>query len=527
MKNILSFNSGEEKISEALNYHIKHEINLFTRLMSSEDANQFIGMYRELENPVAEKQRHSGFTRETAETFAKKIKEARKWVNNAMPSYNDFAGYLADNVPMREYYQHAVYSKKFRTGEPVVVVGVHGTYTSQGFLKDKKYKLDLRVKDLPLSEGEQRGAYFASSDATVLSSEYQGYDPKKLGYEISQDFRRPESDTPNIAKSAIRFDNPLVVDGQQTAVMKRTEKILGEAIAAGHDGVIYINQKDGGGLDVSFILPIETANSQQRMIGSTREKAMAGDAYEPLPRGEGLTNRTANLKPSEAGEEGGRVYTPEQFKSEFIGKVAQEDPELTEGLKIRANNNVVKLLDEKGTEIGMMNTWHGEGVMVSSSGESYIEPSYRGMGYGKLLYSEMMERLRSQGISEFRGVIADQKNRPVRIRDSVAGNTEYEIFDSKSNNYSWKSKLSGKGDDEWTGRVRNKLDPNAHYKPAEGWRDWQSEKTSIGSVVKNTIGYVILNQGNKFKVYNPSKAMVGIYTDLEQAKRRVQRDEPR
>jgi hypothetical protein len=280
----------------------KHEVNLFTRLMSSEDANQFIGMYRELENPVAEKQRHSGFTRETAETFAKKIKEARKWVNNAMPSYNDFAGYLADNVPMREYYQHAVYSKKFRTGEPVVVVGVHGTYTSQGFLKDKKYKHDLRTKDLPLSEGEQRGAYFAASDATVLSSEYQGYDPKKLGYEISQDFRRPESDTPNIAKSAIRFDNPLVVDGQQTAVMKRTEKILGEAIAAGHDGVIYINQKDGGGLDVSFILPVETANKQQRMIGSTLEKTMAGDAYEPLPRGEGLTNRTANLQPAEYSE---------------------------------------------------------------------------------------------------------------------------------------------------------------------------------------------------------------------------------
>ena len=65
------------------------------------------------------------------------------------------------------------------------------------------------------------------------------------------------------------------------------------------------------------------------------------------------------------------------------------------------------------------------------------------------------------------------------------------------------------------------------FKPAEGWRDWKSESTSVGSVIKNTIGYVIMNQGNKFKVYNPSKAMVGIYTDLEQAKRRVQRDEPK
>jgi GNAT superfamily N-acetyltransferase len=65
------------------------------------------------------------------------------------------------------------------------------------------------------------------------------------------------------------------------------------------------------------------------------------------------------------------------------------------------------------------------------------------------------------------------------------------------------------------------------WMPAEGWRDWQSERTSLGSVVKNAVGYVIMVQGDKFKVYNPYKAMVGIYNDLEQAKRRVQRDEPK
>jgi hypothetical protein len=65
------------------------------------------------------------------------------------------------------------------------------------------------------------------------------------------------------------------------------------------------------------------------------------------------------------------------------------------------------------------------------------------------------------------------------------------------------------------------------FMPAEGWRDWKSERTSLGSVVKNAVGYVIMMQGNKFKVYNPYKALVGIYSDLEQAKRRVQRDEPK
>jgi hypothetical protein len=256
-----------------------------------------------LAKPATQKQLHSEFTVETAREFAQKIREARKWIEKAMPSYNDFAGYIRDNVPLREYYQHAVYSKQFKTGKPVVVVGVHGTYTSKGFLKDRRYKHELREQDLPLSEGERRGAYFASSDATALNPEYQGYDPKKVGYEFSPAYRRPESDSPNIGKSAIRFDNPLVVDGQQTPMMKRTEKILGEAIEAGHDGVIYINQTDGGGLDVTFILPVETANKQQRMIGSTREKAKAGASYEPLPRGEGVTNRTVNLSPNQgAGE---------------------------------------------------------------------------------------------------------------------------------------------------------------------------------------------------------------------------------
>jgi GNAT superfamily N-acetyltransferase len=65
------------------------------------------------------------------------------------------------------------------------------------------------------------------------------------------------------------------------------------------------------------------------------------------------------------------------------------------------------------------------------------------------------------------------------------------------------------------------------FQPAEGWRDWQSERTSVGSVIKNTAGYVIMVQKGKFKVYNPYKAMVGIYDNEEQAKRRVQKDEPK
>ena len=76
-------------------------------------------------------------------------------------------------------------------------------------------------------------------------------------------------------------------------------------------------------------------------------------------------------------------------------------------------------------------------------------------------------------------------------------------------------------------RAKQYFDGMPNLQPAEGWRDWQSERTSVGSVIKNTAGYVIMVQGDKFKVYNPYKAMIGIYDNEDQAKRRVQKDEPR
>ena len=61
----------------------------------------------------------------------------------------------------------------------------------------------------------------------------------------------------------------------------------------------------------------------------------------------------------------------------------------------------------------------------------------------------------------------------------------------------------------------------------EGWRGWTLEKGLNGGFWKNAVGWMIVVQGDKFKVYNPQKVMQGIYQDLEQAKRRVQRAEPK
>jgi hypothetical protein len=59
------------------------------------------------------------------------------------------------------------------------------------------------------------------------------------------------------------------------------------------------------------------------------------------------------------------------------------------------------------------------------------------------------------------------------------------------------------------------------------WMSWTQEKTEQGGFIKNALGYVIVVNKDKFKVYNPAKVLVGIYEDEESAKRRVLKDMPR
>ena len=59
------------------------------------------------------------------------------------------------------------------------------------------------------------------------------------------------------------------------------------------------------------------------------------------------------------------------------------------------------------------------------------------------------------------------------------------------------------------------------------YRSWIPEKSPNGSIWKNFVGYVIILSGDKLKVYNPEKALLGIYGTLDQAKLRVQKEEPK
>jgi len=84
-------------------------------------------------------------------------------------------------------------------------------------------------------------------------------------------------------------------------------------------------------------------------------------------------------------------------------------------------------------------------------------------------------------------------------------------------------------------QTQPQVQPEAPAMPSGGgitptqkaWRGWTVDNGKNGSLWSNMVGYTIMVQGDKFKVYNPYKAIIGIYNNLDQAKRRVQREEPR
>jgi hypothetical protein len=280
------------------------------------------------------------------------------------------------------------------------------------------------------------------------------------------------------------------------------------------------------------------------------------DAGKEIPLSERFdkTKKDIRYKPVEANE-GGRIYDPKskEFKTKFIGKWAEENPDRLKGYNIEfidrggmggyrnpnAQNVRIRMQDNskkgKTIDVGHITAQidHNSRVATLSSN---IAPEYRGNKLSYALYSEMSERLRSMGVKYVDGQIVNPEGIPVRVREKVIGDTRMLARDGS---YQSSRPVSQKEAStiikrrqamggQWEGiDVVNELDINARYKPAEGWRDWATEKTTVGSVIKNTVGYLIIVSGDKFKVYNPQKAMVGIYTNLDQAKRRVQRDEPK
>jgi hypothetical protein len=146
--------------------------------------------------------------------------------------------------------------------------------------------------------------------------------------------------------------------------------------------------------------------------------------------------------------------------------------------------------------------------------------------YAFVLFDKPLVESESSPHASYKYSVRQEDNAPVRVDLLSRPMKTLEMF---------KEKVTSKGTSELkaktvvndTGQRNFPYGRVVHAQPAEGWRDWQSERTSVGSVIKNTAGYLIMVQRGKFKVYNPAKAIIGIYDNEDQAKRRVQKDEPR
>jgi hypothetical protein len=195
-------------------------------------------------------------------------------------------------------------------------------------------------------------------------------------------------------------------------------------------------------------------------------------------------------------EQGGRTYTPEQFKSEFIGKYASKNKGLINGLRIKvlgdSKNFEFYLYDDKFSEtrpiaeISTINSRQdGDRNIIT---KAFVQSEYRGKGLGKLLYSELGERLRSVGIDSIDGTITDLRDRPFSIRVSVFGEGSTS-FDNQRK------------------YTTTKLDPQAYYKPEEG----PSERFKVDDEVKKNLRSLqsaIDKQSDKDKV--PAKIRAGV-----------------
>ena len=64
------------------------------------------------------------------------------------------------------------------------------------------------------------------------------------------------------------------------------------------------------------------------------------------------------------------------------------------------------------------------------------------------------------------------------------------------------------------------------FMPAE-YAEFKSEQSATGRILRNAKGYVIMLANNKFRVYNPAKAIIGVYGNEEEAKKRIYKEIPK
>ena len=190
--------------------------------------------------------------------------------------------------------------------------------------------------------------------------------------------------------------------------------------------------------------------------------------------------------------EGGRTYTPEQMSGKFIGRYAEENKNITKGKSIYFIKDKAKGLNGGQTyRLGIRNKNELFGfINVEVKGdEAYVEYANvnilkGGRGYGNLMYSEMVERLRSMGVKEFSGSIVDEQGRPQKIRKR--------IIDQENKRIGKQADTVFDDSDENRVLATSYLNKEARYQPTE----------NINTVVTRNLNDILRTTGGAYHTHN-------------------------
>ena len=279
-------------------------------------------------------------------------------------------------------------------------------------------------------------------------------------------------------RKVIRMDNPYVVVDPRSYEEHYISPHMKRAIAAGHDGIIFKRFADGGQPDNVYVVFKDYMKDNIKVIDTSFDDVQ-------VPRGNDDTGRVLKggkelnlaFQPTDEAE-GGRVYdfNSPKFKSSFIGKYAEQNPDRVKGINLqfmkRADgSHRIRLTDnsKKGesADIGHITAnINGDTATLSS----HINEDYRGKKLAYVVYSEMAERLRAMGVTAVDGTIVNPDGVPIKVREKIIGDTR-DLYSGRRINYvEGANRIRDK--QEIVGSmggvdVTNTLYKQARYQPAE------------------------------------------------------------
>lgn len=197
-----------------------------------------------------------------------------------------------------------------------------------------------------------------------------------------------------------------------------------------------------------------------------------------IPKSERFNKRSAdiNRSPNEGAGEAGyapsRNYTNREFSQEFIGRYARENPDLVKGLKVEYLVNGgegVSIMDKNGNTIAKMG-WRTDKNKTAKINISNVVKKHQGKGYGNLLYSEAVERMRELGIKRVEGDMSDDLGRPIRIRENIIDKENARINSRAKQTTATDGvdPMTGESSPDFAQRLKSNLDERAWYSPNEG-----------------------------------------------------------